>query len=414
VKDLVAKFDDGVPVKPLALFLEEHSDSTLSDLEDPFGAEDSLIANDSFLCDEARVLADDEAHSASLEKNSVNPFKEPETITKPTTSTSFRVVSFTRTVFLILIASFAAGLLVNSAADLSSRPNDLLEMRHNIETNVAFAFAEPEAALNAAKCWMDEKIQSVKNVDWKEEQVWITNAFLDLKKVGSMIVENVEIHSNDAASYISGSCAAFLSRVQHEWKRFDFEQFAESFSTISKNLVIEIRESIFAMARFGKAICFKVQELFKLDYQKQFSHLERKVRKEYPLVADIMLEIRDVFQANQKFVLGVFHKAQPFLVTLWNGFLDFMDSIVSLMTQSFVLLLEATGKVLSILQERYKEFITNPDIKELAKNFVDYLNGSGTAEAKNVGKYFNNASLVALCFGVGITVGAIGIFLLMI
>ena len=307
---------------------------------------------------------------------------------------------------------------MNSAADLSSRPNDLLEMRHNIETNVAFAFAEPEAALNAAKCWMDEKIQSVKNVDWKEEQVWITNAFLDLKKVGSMIVENVEIHSNDAASYISGSCAAFLSRVQHEWKRLDFEQFAESFSTISKNLVIEIRESIFAMARFGKAICFKVldsfQELYKLDYQKQFAHLERKVRKEYPSVADIMLEIRDVFQANQKFVLGFFHKAQPFLVTLWNGVLDFMGSITSLMTQSFVLLLEATGKVLSILQERYKEFITNPAIKELAKNFVDYLNGSDTAEAKNVGKYLNNASLVALCFGVGITVGAIGIFLLMI
>ncbi|KAJ3347217.1 hypothetical protein HDU91_006831, partial [Kappamyces sp. JEL0680] len=177
VKAMVAKFDDGIPVKPLGSFLNEKesldTDSTLSD-----AAEDSFLDKDSFLVEDGfagELVPNDDVADEIIDK--VNAEELVDMIAKvvqdsdaaPTTRSRWSTFKTIRNIALVLLAAITLTWLTSLAVHYSSEM-DLAELQSRVKDTLVYTYENPQASLRQVKDWSIAKgssmVEDMSTIEW--------------------------------------------------------------------------------------------------------------------------------------------------------------------------------------------------------------------------------------------------------
>lgn len=195
VKELVAKFDDGVPVMPVVQGIpfpptqddERDSDSTLSIAPDEY--DDSfLIEKDDLKGLKHSIM--DEAIESLFEKEENEQISEEDdeevdesALKEPRSTLSFS--SLLRSIFSAMIIFVVAVLLawgINEFANSSSASfSGLSSFRTKLEAGLSFAYQHPSVAFDLATGWIQKELSDSNTkfmkIDWKEMPTSLAASF---------------------------------------------------------------------------------------------------------------------------------------------------------------------------------------------------------------------------------------------
>ena len=362
VKELVAKFDDGVPVMPVVQGIpfpatqddERDSDSTLSiapdEYDDSFLIEkDDLKGLKHSIMDEAiESLFEKEANEQILEEDDEFALKEP----RSTLSFSSLLRSIVSVMILFVVAALLAWCINEAANSSSSSFSGLSSIRTKLEAGLSFAYQHPSVAFDLATGWIKEGFSDFgtkfMKIDWKELPTLLAASFKHI--------------AAETALFYNRNFTPFAQKTMESIKSIDFENVktqAVHHMKLADMHLQDVREHL-------------------LEYTLPLDEKASAALTQYSLI--VKYEVSKIIQSvhNSSILQTLDHAGQQ-VVTIAKSFEGFAV-------------------------EQLKKLTTHENWKLVTDLALEYPTPFG----------LDSQSFVGLLFGTGLTFGVIGAFLILI